>query len=327
MGKERLGWIDLAKVISICLVTSYHTAPPLTGYAALLVQLLRMPAFFLIAGFLFDEQKFPSLTALLKHRAKQLLIPYACFETILIPATCRSWDEMLDAVRNALLGHPTVCMPLWFLVCLFGMQVIHYLGIKVLDRLTNGHWQRYRYWLLGTYIVICTLLSPLDLPQHFQLNAIVINLPFYAAANCCKDWVREIQWRHKTTIAACAIGGLLLVWAKSQWPCYLLHLSAGLLLLPPYIATCKVMGRWSRKLPLVEYLGSNTIVILALHNYFVLAITKGLELAIGHDLLPQHGWLNPILTIVVVLCHYPGIKAINAWTPWLLGRARRSGGQ
>lgn len=331
MAHTRLSWIDLAKVVSICLVISYHTPPSLTGYTAQLIQLLRMPAFFLIAGFLFDDRKFPDLLSLLRHRARQLLIPYCCFEALLIPLTNHGLDEIGSATLHALLGHPTTCYPLWFLVCLFGMQVVHYLGTRLTTRLTGNDWTRHRYWLLGGYIVLSTALAHCDLPQHFQLNAIVTNLPFYAAANCCKDLVLRVSWRQYTTIAACLVGGLLLVGLKMRWLetntgwwadslYYLMHLTAGLLLLPPYIATCKAVGQAIGNRRLIEYLGSNTVVILALHTYYIIIINR----CVGEVMLSSHAWANPLLTLLIALAHLPIIWMINRWTPWLLGRARQT---
>lgn len=326
---SRLGWVDLAKVVSICLVSSFHTAPALTGYSASLVQMLRMPAFFLIAGLLFDERKFPTLLSLLKHRARQLLVPYLCFECILIPITCSSGAEMADAARNALLGHPTTCFPLWFLVCLFGTQIVHYLGIRLTACLTHDDWSRHRFWLLGAYVTFAVLTAHVPWPQHGQINAIVTNLPFYAAANCAKDVVHAVRWRDWPTTGACLVLGLVLVGVKSEWMTagtgwlsdsafYFVHVLTGLLLLPPYIATCKVVGSAIGNAKLIEYLGSNTIVILALHTYLIKVFT----IVIGMDNLMGHAWLNPIVTIVIVLMHYPLIWIINQWMPWMLGRRR-----
>lgn len=331
MARERLGWVDLAKVVSIGLVTSYHTAPALTGYTAALVQLLRMPAFFLIAGLLFDDRRFASLPALLRHRARQLLVPYVAFEALLIALTCHGWPSVREAVANALLGHPTTCYPLWFLVCLFGMQVLHYLGTRLTTLLTHADWTHHRLALCGAYILVGAVLAHFELPQHFQLNAIVQNLPFYAAANCAKSTIHAVSWRRYTTTAACLAGGLLLVWVKwamlspgLSWAgdalYYGVHLAAGLLLLPPYIATCKAVASATGRLRLLEYLGSNTVVILALHTYLIKALTA----AIGLPILEGHAWLNPVLTVVVVLTHLPIIWAINRWTPWLLGRGHQT---
>lgn len=339
MTKERLVWIDLAKVISIVLVTYYHANTLHEGYGAHLVQLLRMPAFFLIAGFLFDDRKFPSLWSLLKHRFRQLLVPYLCFEAILIPLTNHGWEQMLHALENALLGHPTTCIPLWFLVCLFGMQIIHYMGIRLIERVTQKPWREHSFLLLFLYICICLILSPLDLPNHFQLNAIVCNLPFYVAANCCKDQIRQVSWQHSPVlISTCLIMGLGLVWVKMNllsdsgtWMSgaiyYLVHILAGLSLLPPYIACCKSIGNAMGHSHLVEYLGSNTIIILIFHTYFIAAITSVSVILFSQDILSLSPCITYGLVLLIVMAHYPLIKVINRWLPWMLGRGRQTGVQ
>lgn len=327
MKNNRLSWIDFAKVISICLVTSFHTQPPLTGYAAQLIQLLRLPAFFLVAGFLFDDSKFSSIKSFLKHRARQLLIPYLCFEAIVIAFLCDSWQERQEAIVNALLGHPTKCMPLWFLVCLFGMQTIHYLCIQIIQKVTNKNWKSYSYPLLGCYIFISILLSSFDITNHGQLNAIIINLPFYAIANCCKDQIQAIDWNQYLRISCCLVLGLIIVFIKynylqesTEWLdgtiYYLAHLAGGILLLPPYIATCKLIGKVFGNVRLIEYLGSNTIVILALHTYFIQLLCY----FINNDTLMSFPWLNPCITLCIVIAHVPIIWLINKIAPWMLRR-------
>lgn len=327
MKNNRLSWIDFAKVISICLVTSFHTQPPLTGYVAQVIQILRLPAFFLVAGFLFDDNKFTSFISFLKHRAKQLLIPYFCFEAIVIVFLCSSWQERQEAIINALLGHPNKCMPLWFLVCLFGMQLIHYLCIQIIQAITKKNWKSYSYPLLICYIFICLLFSSFNITNHGQLNAIITNLPFYAIANCCKDKIRGIDWNQYLRISCCLFIGLFIIFIKynylqesSEWQAgtiyYLVHLTGGILLLPPYIATCKLFGKMFGNVRLIEYLGSNTIVILALHTYFIQLIGYFTD----NDTLTSFPWLNPCITLCVVIAHIPIIWLINKLVPWILGR-------
>ena len=79
--KIRYAWVDYAKFFSIFLVVSYHIPHRADGYVGELLSLLRMPAFFMIAGFLFNTNKFHSLSYFLKHRSIQLLIPYTSFFT------------------------------------------------------------------------------------------------------------------------------------------------------------------------------------------------------------------------------------------------------
>ena len=58
--QKRELWIDYAKFISIFLVVLFHTNPHLDGYIFDFLKLLRMPAFFLIAGLLFNIDKWNS---------------------------------------------------------------------------------------------------------------------------------------------------------------------------------------------------------------------------------------------------------------------------
>lgn len=327
MAQARLSWIDFAKVASICLVTSYHTQPPLTGYAALFIQILRLPAFFMIAGFLFNDKKFTSLLSFLRHRAKQLLIPYVCFEALVIAFLCSNWEERQDAIINALLGHPTKCIPLWFLVCLFGMQTVHYLCIQAVQRISGHDWECHAHLLLGIYILFSIALSSFDITHNGQLNAIIINLPFYAAANCCKDIIINISWKQPLRISCSLLIGMILIYIKCNylhesmgWAdgtlFYMVHLAAGFLLLPAYIATCKLIGQAIGHLRIIEYLGGNTVIILALHSYFILLIARFVE----EDSLATFSWLNPCLTVCIVVAHLPIIWFIKKYIPWIIGR-------
>ena len=127
--KERCVWIDYAKFFSIYLVVIFHTHPYLLldGFIGNFFILLRMPAFFLIAGFLFRLDKFDSFFSFLKHRSKQLLIPYISFFVIfylLWLAVGRNMlgdDELLinvwHPIKELYLGIPSIiCAPYWLVI-------------------------------------------------------------------------------------------------------------------------------------------------------------------------------------------------------------------
>ena len=77
--KQYYAWIDYAKCFSIILVIAFYCPGWNKGYMGDLLQLLRMPAFFLIAGYLFRTEKFNSLWAFIRHRSIQLLVPFTSF--------------------------------------------------------------------------------------------------------------------------------------------------------------------------------------------------------------------------------------------------------
>lgn len=131
--KIRYAWVDYAKFFSIFLVVSYHIPHRADGYVGELLSLLRMPAFFMIAGFLFNTNKFHSLSYFLKHRSIQLLIPYISFFTFFYISWLlfgRDWiggNELDIPLWKPLMefayGTPvTIIAPYWFICCLFALQ-------------------------------------------------------------------------------------------------------------------------------------------------------------------------------------------------------------
>ncbi|MCF0232438.1 MAG: acyltransferase family protein, partial [Enterococcus sp.] len=134
-NKQRLVWIDYAKVCSMVLVVFYHT-PPQLGAIDTVVGLMRLPAFFLVAGFLFKVEKFDNLWQLVLHRSKQLLVPYFFFFAVfyviwLLFGRDMAGDtdvEIYEPIIEFVTGRPqTICAPMWFVVCLFSIQIIYYI--------------------------------------------------------------------------------------------------------------------------------------------------------------------------------------------------------
>lgn len=332
MNTRRLSWIDYAKVFSICLVVSYHTPPRSEGFGDEMVSTLRMPAFFLIAGFLFDAGKFPSFMAFLKHRGRQLLIPYASFSLIFYLLWLAFGREMagdtapLSApITEFLTGRPTLIIaPFWFVVCLFTLQTVYYLLQRFIPR----------HRLFPACLVLPILLTFLDVPQVWQLFNALLYLPFYAFANCFKELISKLSFVHHKIEIFCtlpiAVGIIYLrhhfiteassgIWTDLL--CWAMFIAAGILLLPTYIGCCKIAGKWFGPQPLIETIGKNTIIILALHNYYI-----GLLLIIADRLsgqlhfLEHLPWLNLPITLLVVFSLYYPILAINRWAPFLIGR-------
>ena len=130
-------WIDLAKFISIFLVVLFHTNPHLDGYIFDFLQVLRMPAFFLIAGLLFNIDKWTKFNDFFIHRFKRLLIPYFWFYLIFYVLWLFVGRDMvgeselaispLVPAKEFILGKPNVVLgPYWFITCLFCMQILFY---------------------------------------------------------------------------------------------------------------------------------------------------------------------------------------------------------
>ena len=142
-AENRKIWIDYAKCFSIFLVVLFHTNPNLEGFGFDFLKLLRMPAFFLISGFLFNIEKWNNFYKFLYHRIKRLLVPYFWFYLIfygLWLAVGRSMAgeeemaiNMFAPIREFVLGSPKIVLaPYWFITCLFSIQTIFYVLRKAI---------------------------------------------------------------------------------------------------------------------------------------------------------------------------------------------------
>ena len=191
--KIRYAWVDYAKFFSIFLVVSYHIPHRADGYVGELLSLLRMPAFFMIAGFLFNTNKFHSLSYFLKHRSIQLLIPYISFFTFFYISWLlfgRDWiggNELDIPLWKPLMefayGTPvTIIAPYWFICCLFSMQIIYYLLIRQFPKP-----------IVIIIVSICPLLHCIPWTSYlpWNLSAALLYIPFYAFSNMNKDFIQS----------------------------------------------------------------------------------------------------------------------------------------
>lgn len=331
MNRHRLPWIDYAKVFSICLVVSYHTPPRPEGFGAEVVSMLRMPAFFLIAGFLFKSEKFESLKAFLLHRGRQLLVPYFAFSLVFYLLWLAFGRDLAGDQASAfapilqqLSGRPQLIVaPFWFIACLFTLQTLYYLLQRIVPR----------KWLFATCMLMPLIPAVTEVTHIWQLLDALLYLPFYAFANCFKDLIASVSFRsHRKLIGITLPIALTLIYMRAYHTAdlppgtakdllrYALLVCGGLLLLPSYISLCKAIASWIGAKSWVETIGKNTIIILALQNYCI-GIIKILADRISGT--PQYlegvPGLNPLLTILVILILYLPIQVIDRWMPFLSG--------
>ena len=321
---QRIVWIDYAKVCSMVLVVFYHT-PPRFGGVETVVGLMRLPAFFLVAGFLFNIEKFNNIWQFIMHRAKQLLVPYFFFFIFFYVVWLLFGREMAGdteipltaPIMEFVTGRPeTICAPMWFVVCLFSIQVIYYL----LNRIFPSK-------LVFTITCLMPVLS-LVIPyrSYFMLNAAFLYIPFYAFANTFKVFILKYpNGKLKYTIPILFILSVFLICyiLKYTWYNYIgviAYTLVGVLILLLYVGFIKLVAKVLGRHSFIETIGKNTIVILATHSYIIglfkiLAYNYG-----GPDVFLHYPILKPLITIMVFVLSYYPIILINKYIPFILGR-------
>lgn len=191
-GIRRLGHIDAAKALGIYLVILAHTHlfEPIQNW----IYTFHMPLFFFISGYLFSYERNTSAAPFIRKRFRQLIIPYAAINLI----TWLAWalagrnfgssaDQgipLLAPLKAALLGYGAEMVhdvPLWFLLCLFIIETIHYL----LFRRKGFRWSIVLIFVFLIAGYVNYALNPVLLP--FSLGTVLTGMVFYATGHLLRQ--------------------------------------------------------------------------------------------------------------------------------------------
>lgn len=329
--QKRELWIDYAKFISIFLVVLFHTNPHLDGYIFDFLKLLRMPAFFLIAGLLFNIDKWNSFIKFFKHRFERLIIPYFWFSLVFYVLWLLIGRNMVGEVELAInpitpikefvLGKPNVVLaPYWFITCLFTIQILFYLLKKYIK--SNG--------IIIIFSICCYLVllyfDLKDLP--WCIDKAFLFLPFYAYANILKKHIHTLFKKTKyATLLACVSLIILFLtnkFAFSQYINHILYILSGFCIIPIYVIFCKHLAsniKTSYISNIIKYIGENNIITLALQNYIIGFIKiLGIAFLATNLLTTDYYIINIIIAFTTILVSMSVAIVINKFTPFIIGK-------
>lgn len=179
---KRVVWVDTAKGICILLVVLHHCAQLLqVSYPMQRVFLtFRMPLYFILSGLFFKQYGFK--TFILK-KTNKLLIPYVFFYVVtgvLIPVAvyrlfghtiylydCYGLEAVLSIFSERVICNPSI----WFLFCLFEVNLLFYLLYFISGRFKNS-------------TVILGVLSLMTGLIGLFLAYKRINVPYFVDSSC-----------------------------------------------------------------------------------------------------------------------------------------------
>lgn len=299
-NNKRLRFIDNAKALGIFLVILAHTeiSTPLQNW----IYTFHMPLFFFISGYLFSFNGKKDLTSFIKKRYKQLIIPYIQINIITYlfwflilrhvgttpDETVAAWKPLAAAliVDGENMIHD---VPLWFLACLFFMEVIYFL-IFINRKITTRLILITTFALLG-YFAYITFGNSLPFSFGTMLTAMV----FYAIGNEMRR--RNFQFtcdipsispkaRLFTNIIVIAILAIATTYISAQngmtrmhrnmYGNYLYFLIGGTCGTFMTITFCKL---FEKNIPIITFISNNTLWICGFH-FLTFALIKGFLLYI-----------------------------------------------
>ena len=177
MEKQRIEWIDTAKGICILLVVLHHVSRFLhVGYPFQDVFVsFRMPLYFILSGLFFKT--YSGFSDFVVRKSNKLIIPYLFFFAlggVILPVLLSNFDIKVwsykdygfDAFKwvfsEKVISNPSI----WFLLCLFEVNIIFYL-IQMVSHKTKSSTK------------VCALISFTVGSIGLLLSLLHVNLPFF----------------------------------------------------------------------------------------------------------------------------------------------------
>ena len=339
-GQQREAWLDYVRFFSIFLVIVFHTPPRLALFDDAVILNLRVPVFFCISGFLYSFDRRPRFLDYVKHRAKQILVPYCTFFVAFYALWLMVGRSMVGAEEEAISvwapvvefisGNPqTVVAPFWYIACLFTIQML-YRGIECLVK---------RTWVLPTCVVLAlaTYFIPYEIPvvaaigKIWNIGNALLFLPFYALGNCCKGLLSRLEFRTPPGaaiwVAMAAASIVVMVQAASLRESdpqmyHIVRIGAGLMVIPCYFCLAKwIAGRCGYR-RVIEFVVVSGTVYLGLQNYCIGIAKMVLNRVFYDGVLLDHIWLKFVIAVAVMIAIYPIAWAIDRYAPWLIGKGK-----
>lgn len=332
----RLKWMDSLKGITIILVVLGHLSPPpiLKQY----IFSFHMPLFFFISGYLFKNERRTN-REILKQKFNSLIIPYLWFMLLgytyyyildlIYQPSIKNFSSVLgENIVSTLywvIYSASVTIPvnsaLWFLTCLFTVEIIFY---NIL-RISNGRKETILSIIILFSVIgystqrISTMLLPWNL--NIALTAIV----FYSAGYFFRNNLEGIFIKNINYLLPLMVTLATLFFQKEtdismyylRYGNYFSFYISAFSNILMYIYIFKKINNSN----VLEFYGRNSIIILGFHPLIVFTIENSWELLFGK--IPHESILFSLLfTFLTLLIIIPLIVVINRNFPFVIGKKK-----
>lgn len=335
MKKNRMDYIDTLKGIGILFVVYAHvnyTPMPLT-----LIYSFHMPLFFIVSGMLFDSSRYGSFGTFLNRRCRTLLVPYLLFSAVsmayvLASANCfpARFDLDIADCRSYILqvflaqgSKGVLNVPLWFVPCLFVVELLYYFlsKLEIALRIPVCMALAALGWLLESGLLV---FDNTVLP--WTLDSALFALSFYAAGNMAFPLVQKgvaaiRAHRHQPLVCL----NVILVSVALWLPLALMNgkISLGsrvlgngsLLFLTGIFGTAALLGLslLVEKCPFLRFCGRNSFYIMATHYVVRKYTLPPLYDLLGIPLYDRKDSVQTIIPFLAVLLISLSVTAFLVW--------------
>jgi fucose 4-O-acetylase-like acetyltransferase len=322
---ERITYIDLAKGFCIVLVIFFHSKAVLNCYYPIDTFLVsfRLPLYFFLSGLFFKD--YSRFIIFLKKKTNRLMIPffffYVCFSVALPNILHYSFNMHFETV----VGWPSLwafiwpCkypnIPIWFLLCLFMMNIIFWW----IHEITRGLNEARSVMII---VLLCLLLGIIGYKYLYNNNNDYgnifkshQNMPFFCFGYLFSKYrglyfFQTLSYRNIVLYFLVLFGITFYFTTFVSWPhffsFFLCGITGTLMIL--------LLARLFNYLPLFNYIGRYSIILLLTHGIIIRVITP------LYHYMEQYlsaSITTFILTILIVLSYYVIIPFMRRYLPYV----------
>lgn len=316
MLSKRIEYIDLAKGICIFLVVLNHISQE--GYFCNgnypmkdIFDQMRMPLYFILSGLFFKDYK-GGIKEFLLRKVNRILIPYIFFFSIFKLASRLVEDYTDFASTGAVIDK--IWTPLWFLRCLFLMNVIFVVAYYGIRRIKMS--ETASEILLGACMLALGIIGyPLG-NLHLTFGTVLTCMPYLWSGYILN---RKLHLLQRNIPCWCAIIISIALFALIHY----MHLGENLYFLNEYDSPIPLLYlsgfagtlavlllssviKW---MPIISYIGRYSIIVLCTHMLTVTLLVAALHF------LPEpcrgRGYLESLIFLTLTI-------AISVLCCWLL---------
>jgi len=346
---KRLNSVDIAKGIGILLVVLGHSTF-INDTVLRWIFSFHMPLFFIISGILisFKNESLHNYKAIIKKRAKSILIPYAWFSLFYTIIDFISYNCGLLELTSVKIN--LICTfsfagsgPLWFLPTLFLTDILF---IILLNKFGSIKGIIFSVFLSVTGFIIAMFIgTPADYESSLITYYFMGFLFVFTRALCCQILLSLAYALHKLYAkinpgnVVCIITGTVLLIISI--PLALLNnttidmhnMNFGNLFL---FVPCSFIGsiglillsRIFTKIKLLSFWGKNSLTIMATHLNFYLLYLGGVWAMFLNPYITRAKDYIFLFNVVFVAMLFSSVIAllINRFAPFILGRSKKEAG-
>ncbi|BBO69687.1 O-acetyltransferase [Desulfosarcina alkanivorans] len=368
MGKERIRFIDTARFLAMAMVFYGHfierimyLANPTAAAQYKFIYSFHMVLFFVLAGYVAKQDDLaPGFGRFLKQRVLSRLLPFVFFTLVFMLAAglfpgdffqlqLPSVQGYIDGLVNTVFGIPMFCVPSWFLLIIFSVEMIHYWAFRLLAsdvKIVAGVILFYvcGYLLNATFDIVNPIRGRVVGWNYLFIHEALFMYAFYLLG----VFLRRQRFLRKRqplrVLAPAAMAAFLVV-------LFTYRLNSGRFSFPPLdavvilfsshghaawfpltaLAGCLMVLLVARAVPSwrpMVWMGQNTLILMCLNGIFYHYINPPVAAwVVGH--LPGTPltvwWVGCAMTAGSLAVCMPLVYLLRRWLPQLVGRPAAAG--